>query len=78
MNEKLYLLWFVQEHDDRDDTELLIGVFASEADANRAIEQLKSKPGFSAHHDGFQIHAYQLGQIGWAEGFVEESTSSPS
>lgn len=30
MNEKVYLLWFVQERDDCDDCELLIGVYSSE------------------------------------------------
>ncbi|HEX3942408.1 MAG TPA: hypothetical protein VHX11_13060 [Acidobacteriaceae bacterium] len=78
MMEKIYLLWFVQEHQGEPDTELLIGVFASETEAERAIEQLKSKPGFCVYPDGFRIHSQQIGQIGWSEGFVEDQLAKKS
>jgi homoserine kinase type II len=77
MTETIYLLWFVQERDDAADTELLIGAFTSEADAKIAIDQLKSRPGFVAYPAGFQIHAQKIGQIGWTEGFVEETAMTP-
>lgn len=42
----VYDLWFVREYEHREDTQLHIGIYASEADALAAIETLKDKPGF--------------------------------
>ncbi len=47
----------------------LIGVFATEQEANAAIEQLKSKSGFKDYPNGFHIDAYPIGQINWSQGF---------
>lgn len=68
---------FVLEHarykdDDRNnDAEdfKLIGVFATEQQAEAAIEQLKTQPGFKDYPNGFHIDAYPLGQINWSQGF---------
>ena len=68
---------FVLEHahykdDDRNnDVEdfKLIGVFATEQQAQAAMEQLKNKPGFKDYPNGFHIDAYPLGQINWSQGF---------
>lgn len=68
---------FVLEHarykdDDRNnDVEdyKLIGVFATEQQAESAIEQLKTQPGFKDYPNGFHIDAYPLGQINWSQGF---------
>jgi hypothetical protein len=70
MNGKVYLLWFVQEQDDREGCELLIGVYSSEAEAKAAIERVKGKRSFADFPEGFQIHAYQLDQDHWTEGFI--------
>ena len=53
----VYILWFVHEWEDaeREDDELLIGVYATEADARAAIERLKDKCGFSSMPEGFLI-----------------------
>lgn len=48
----------------------LIGVFATEQQAQDAIERLKSQPGFKDFPNGFHIDAYPLGQINWSQGFV--------
>ena len=74
MPETIYLVWFVQERHDAEDTELFIGAFTSEAEAKTAVFQLKSKPGFSAHPEGFQIHSEKKGRILWSEGFIEDSS----
>jgi hypothetical protein len=42
----VWLLWFEQEREGGDDTELLIGVYRTEGDANAAVERLKGQPGF--------------------------------
>jgi hypothetical protein len=65
----VWLLWFEQEQDG-DDTELLIGVYRTEADALAAKDRLKSQPGFREYLDGFTISEYQIGQDHWTEGFV--------
>ncbi len=72
MNNNVYLLWFVQEWEQGPDTELLIGVYATEADARAATTRVSKKPGFVDHRTGFQIERYELGQDHWTEGFVRD------
>jgi hypothetical protein len=78
MNNKVFLLWFVQENPHEEDTELLIGVYADAADAQAAIARLKHKPGFSEDPAGFQIHPHTVGQDCWTEGFVHASVPVPA
>ena len=66
----VYDLWFVREYEHREDTELHIGIYASEADALAVIETLKDKPGFRDYPEGFEINATKLGLTGWQDGFV--------
>ena len=47
----------------------LIGVFATEQQAQTAMYQLKMQPGFKDYPKGFHIDAYPLGQINWSQGF---------
>ncbi len=60
-----------------------IGVYKSKEDALKAIERLKSMPGFSAfsklidplvddEEDGFYIDEYKLNKDHWAEGYITE------
>ena len=46
----------MQEQEDEEDVELLIGVFETEEEARAAIERGKQKPGFVDFPEGFQIH----------------------
>jgi homoserine kinase type II len=69
---KVYGLWFVWERKESQDIELLIGMYATELEAKRAIDRLARKPGFVDFPGGFQIHTYELGREGWVDGFVEE------
>jgi len=71
VSNKVHLLWFVQERDQAEDVELLIGVYETEAAAKTAIDRLRHKPGFIDFPGGFQIHSRELGQDDWTEGFVE-------
>ena len=66
------MLWFAQERDGQKDIEMLIGVYATEAEAKQAIKRLRDKPGFIDFPDGFQVHARELGVEGWTEGFVRD------
>ncbi|MBB5315482.1 hypothetical protein HDF09_000132 [Edaphobacter lichenicola] len=66
----VYLLWYVSERENEEDTELLIGVYLSEANARDAISRLNVQPGFVDYPEGFEIHPYKIGQDHWTEGFV--------
>jgi len=67
--ESVFLLWYVQKRD-RDGADLLIGVYRSEADAEAAIDRLKSKAGFAAAPEGFRINRYELNRDHWENGYV--------
>jgi homoserine kinase type II len=68
--DSVWLLWFEQEREDSEDTELLIGVYRTEDDAHAAIQRLKDQPGFREYPKGFKAYEYVLGRDSWAEGFV--------
>jgi hypothetical protein len=65
-----YLLWYTREWDEGEDTELLIGVYETEADAKEAIRRLRDKPGFIVYPEGFMIVPYEMGKDHWTEGFA--------
>ena len=67
--ESVFLLWYVREGDG-DDGDLLIGVYRTEADAEAAINRLKSKAGFVAALEGFRINRYELNRDHWEDGYV--------
>ncbi len=68
--DRVWLLWFVQQRDEGEDTELLIGVYRSEDDAKTVIKRLADQPGFRDAPKGFKAYEYVLGRDGWKEGFV--------
>ncbi|HEY1463006.1 MAG TPA: hypothetical protein VGF44_06280 [Terriglobales bacterium] len=70
MNDNVYLLWFVQEIENCDDCELLIGVYTSETEANAAIGRVKDQKGFVEFPEGFQVHPHKLNQDHWTQGFI--------
>jgi homoserine kinase type II len=73
----VYDLWFTREYPDREDTELHIGIYGTEAAAAQAIEVLRDKPGFRDHPSGFEIHETELDRTGWRYGFVTEFGPPP-
>jgi homoserine kinase type II len=68
----VYDLWFEREYPDREDTELHIGIYETEADAAEAISRLRHQPGFKDFPEGFNVYPVPLGRTGWLEGFVTE------
>jgi hypothetical protein len=64
------LLWFVEEREQGEGTELFIGVYQTESDARTAIERLRNKPGFVDFPQGFMSETYELNKDHWTEGFV--------
>lgn len=73
----VYDLWFTREYHDREDTELHIGIYGTEAAAKAAIEMLKDKPGFKEHPSGFELHETELDRTGWQYGFVTKFGPPP-
>jgi homoserine kinase type II len=49
----VYDLWYEREYPDREDTELHIGIYATEADAEEAIKRSRDKIGFRDFPEGF-------------------------
>ena len=70
MSDIVWLLWFEQEREDGEDTELLIGVYRTEEAAKGAIERLKDQPGFKDHPEGFHAYSRTLDKDSWTEGFA--------
>lgn len=66
----VWLLWFEQEREEGEYTELLIGVYRTEEDAKAAAQRLKDQPGFRDYPEGFKAYEYLLGKNSWTEGFV--------
>jgi hypothetical protein len=68
----VYDLWFEREYRDRDDTELHIGIYETDAAAAEAISRLSDQPGFRDFPAGFKVYPVTLGHTGWQEGFETE------
>ncbi len=71
--EIVWLLWFEQEESDGEETELLIGVYKTEENAQAAIARLQKQPGFRDYPEGFKIYAQKLDQDSWTQGFSRVS-----
>ena len=69
MSAIVHLLWFVQEREQEEDIELLIGVYQSAQDANAAIGRLQYKPGFVDFPQGFEIESCEINRDHWTDGF---------
>lgn len=66
--ESVFLLWYVREQNG-DSSDLLIGVYRTEASAEAAINRLKLKAGFVPAPDGFRINRYELDRDHWEGGY---------
>lgn len=63
----IFALYFERSYEHRDDTELWIGVYATDNDARAAADELKLKPGFREFPEGFQIYEWEIGRTGWKD-----------
>ena len=64
----VYLVSHEYEQWGRDEIKL-IGVYATQADAEAAVDRLRDQPGFRDWPNGFSINPYELGRDGWTGGF---------
>jgi hypothetical protein len=67
----VHLLWYTRKWVEDEDTELLIGVYRTEADATDAIERLRQQPGFAEYPEGFLVVAYEVGKDHWTKEFAK-------
>lgn len=68
--EHVYVVQHVHElPGDREDVKF-VGVYATQEDAELAVERLKKQPGFRDCPAGFTVDRYEVGQDHWTEGFV--------
>lgn len=74
---KVYVLEFTRTYADREDTELSIGTYTTEAKAQAARGMLNDKKGFREHPSGFTIHEIELDLTGWQDGFITRSGNPP-
>ncbi len=70
MGDQVWLLWFEQEREEGENTELLIGVYRTERAAEEAISRVRDQPGFKDYPQGLQIHPRRLDEDSWSSGFV--------
>lgn len=66
---KVYLLQHEYECDGADEIKL-VGVYASEREAEEARRRSGRLPGFKDHPDGFSISPYEVGRDLWTDGFL--------
>jgi hypothetical protein len=66
----VFLLWHTRKLLEGDEDSKLVGVYESQASAERAKERASRLPGFGEQPNGFEISAYEVGRDQWPEGFV--------
>ncbi len=59
---------------DEEDTKI-IGIYSTEQEALKVIDQLKDISGFNNYPQGFNIDKYKLDQTFWQEGYAGEKAS---
>jgi hypothetical protein len=65
----VFILWHSHPTGAGEMNEKLIGVYATEEDANGAIERFQVQPGFCDYLEGFEIDPYEIGKDYWEEGY---------
>lgn len=67
----VYLLQHVHELPNGVEDVKVIGVFKTESDAEKMIDFLSDKVGFSSASQGFSVDKYELNKGFWLDGFEE-------
>lgn len=68
LNQSVYLIQHCYERGDSEDVKV-IGIFASQSDAETVVERLRKQDGFKDAPDGFSIDSYVIGRCFWSDGF---------
>jgi homoserine kinase type II len=72
MLESVHALWHIHMMPNGEDSEILIGIYASDGDARSAQARVSDKPGFVDCPEGFLIVEYTVGKDSWEEGYETE------
>ena len=75
--EIVYEVWYRRTYDEREDSELHIGIYATEQDARTAIGLVSNKPGFRESPGDFEVNVVPLNATSWTEGFKTVFGPSP-
>lgn len=67
---KVYVLHFTDKVNGIEKDSILIGIYSSNQEAEKAIQRKLRFPGFSESPEGFHIDEYEVDQDAWSEGFV--------
>ncbi len=68
---EFYALWHLRADDEEDrDYDKLLGIFSTNAVAERGLERLREKPGFRDYPDGFEINEGRMNETYMKSGFV--------
>lgn len=68
MAASVFLVWHARDIDEEEALKVL-GVYATETDAQRRIDHALGEPGFRDYPDQFQIAEYEVGEDHWVGGF---------
>jgi hypothetical protein len=67
---EVFLVQHVHILDDGEEDVTVIGIYSTSEMAQRAVQRLRLRPGFSDAPDGFSIDLYWVDQDGWEDGYV--------
>ena len=74
----IFQVYYEREYDYREDTELDCGIFRSREEAEEAVRNLSTKPGFKDFSEGFRIDELRFdAKTGWEDGFFTEVGPPP-
>ena len=65
----VFLLEHVYQAEEGIEERKRIGIYASEGDAQSAVNRLRIQPGFCDYPDNFVIQPYVIDQDNWTEGY---------
>jgi hypothetical protein len=66
----VFVLQHTHEDEHGNEDTKLIGVYATQTDAENAVSRVNQLPGFRNHKDGFTIDSYEINKDHWTEGFI--------
>lgn len=78
--EKAKHVYLVHHKNPKNDDEKFIGVYSTRLKARKAIQDLKTQPGFRDSPRKFKISDHELDRTWWTEGFItwkEAQESAP-
>lgn len=66
---KVFLVQHAYEIEGMDEIKT-IGIYSTEENAKKVVEEYKKLPGFKDYPEGFYIGSYELDKSFWEDGFI--------